>query len=332
MNDNTKIKAEKIIDDMVQPALDLSPFERYIYAYNIVKNFKAYNEHIDREMQSEVYQILFNEYIVCTGFRNLLSELLTKLDIPNKSINIKIANIQDFANSQEALKKRGHARLRVKIVDQKYGIDGFYICDPTWDNDLERDYYTHLLMTNRKETYSFSYVWLNDGITSELYDINSIDEFRNKINYLFIKKSFPINLLLIQLCTELYLFDQSYLDPLTQKYNLDLGGIMDAINKFDDDQLKEISDDIGNVILSKVNKEVDGYTIMAGVAEIYKKFYGYQNDEELNKALNEVVRLNKERYELYFPKRYNTTNDGKKELYDNPFNPFDIVLEEVKKL
>ena len=41
---NEYIYFEKLLYRIVEPAKDLSPFEKYIYSFNVVKNFKDYKE------------------------------------------------------------------------------------------------------------------------------------------------------------------------------------------------------------------------------------------------------------------------------------------------
>ena len=48
----------------------------------------------------------------------------------------------------------GHDRVLVYIKDEKYGIDGMYFSDPTWDNELIDNSYAHCLMTEEDVSLS----------------------------------------------------------------------------------------------------------------------------------------------------------------------------------
>ena len=81
------IKNEKILYSMIKEAENLSPLEKYLYAYDVVKKIKEYKEYKnaktdeDKLKSRDLYEILFNNYIVCSGFTTLLGDLLDKLDI-----------------------------------------------------------------------------------------------------------------------------------------------------------------------------------------------------------------------------------------------------------
>lgn len=63
-----------IIDEVRK--YSLSPFEQYMYLYNIVKNFKPYRESNDNYLESRSSHLLFfNEHIVCEGYANMFNVL-----------------------------------------------------------------------------------------------------------------------------------------------------------------------------------------------------------------------------------------------------------------
>ena len=74
------LKEDKYLDELVEGIKNsgLSPLERYIAVYNIVKNYKAYKENEkDKEQSRALRYILKNEYMVCVGFSKLLIVILT---------------------------------------------------------------------------------------------------------------------------------------------------------------------------------------------------------------------------------------------------------------
>lgn len=126
------IKMNKLLDLFVSDikTSNLTPFEKYIAVYNIVKSFKKYRIFEDNEFKDfiyndesrSVYLILNNLYMVCDGYSKLLETLLERVGIENISL--------------ESV-KLNHALNYVNLVDDKYGINGFYICDVTNDNELD---------------------------------------------------------------------------------------------------------------------------------------------------------------------------------------------------
>lgn len=231
--DNTELplkeylKFEKKLYELIEPAKNLSPFERYIYAYNVTKNFKEYSENVeDKKSSRNLYQILESKFMVCVGYSNMFGDLLSKSSIKNKSISVLIDDSYDKAlsgrESVEGILKpttsNGHARRYVYIKDEKYDIDGFYIADPTWDNDLAHDFYNYLAMTPSELTGTDRYNWLSPSLKEELFNVNSIGEFYQKFNFIFERNKmvFPN---LKSLITD---FITSELSPLAPDYVLKL--------------------------------------------------------------------------------------------------------------
>ena len=203
------MKYEKKLLDLIMPAINLSPFEKYLFAYNVTKKFKKYNENEENKTSArDLYQIIDNKFMVCVGYSKLLGDLLDKLGIENyvDSVSVDIG-LDDIPNENKPLpdfvydeKKgtmkeletipAGHFRRKIHLVDPKYGIDGYYFADPTWDNDMEHDAYNHALMT--EEEYialdRYNYYNVSSGIV-ELFFVHSLEEFYLKINNYLDRKS-----------------------------------------------------------------------------------------------------------------------------------------------
>ena len=185
---------ETRLNKLVENAMDLSPLERYVYAYNVVKNFKPYKENEqEKNLSRNIYSILDNEYMVCVGYAEMLSDLLTRLGLSSMKISEEV-NIGFDGLAQDSLevgnheaKSAGHARVMVKIDDPKYNVKGIYYADPTWDNNLNADFYNHILMTgleyNSQSRENFhSYFNMH-----ELFEADSIEEFYSRVNYYLAK-------------------------------------------------------------------------------------------------------------------------------------------------
>ena len=122
------IKDDEFLDYCVQNIKnsDMSPFEKYLAIYDIVKNFKQYKKRPDdRALQESrnLYMILNNNYMVCAGYARLLETLLKRIGI-DATFLISSTYRDDFQ----------HAIVALKIKDEKYNLDGVYLSDPTDDN------------------------------------------------------------------------------------------------------------------------------------------------------------------------------------------------------
>ncbi len=297
------LRLEKILYQMVEPACNLSPFERYIYAYNVVKQYKQYKENEKNKSASrELYAILENEYMVCVGYSHMLEDLLNKSGIKSIYRSMGVDDSYDKKDEKEVVKINwnGHARRLVYINDPKYGIDGFYVADPTWDNDLKNDLYNHLLLTNEEETETKRYNFLPTSVSSssiELMNIQSIEEFYQKINF-YLDRNPESNLknLISNSIDEIRKLDNNFIKKLEEKYP----EIQDFFNLWPNE--KEILYEIGEYLLTKVNKPVSGQTIMSAVSEVYQKAYHLEG-EELQNKLKETIEINNQRQHVQFPKR-----------------------------
>ena len=297
------LRLEKILYQMVEPACNLSPFERYIYAYNVVKQYKQYKENEKNKSASrELYAILENEYMVCVGYSHMLEDLLNKSGIKSIYRSMGVDDSYDKKDEKEVVKINwnGHARRLVYINDPKYGIDGFYVADPTWDNDLKNDLYNHLLLTNEEETETKRYNFLPTSVSSssiELMNIQSIEEFYQKINF-YLDRNPESNLknLISNSIDDIRKLDNNFMKKLEEKYP----EIQDLFNPWPNE--KEILYEIGEYLLTKVNKPVSGQTIMSAVSEVYQKAYHLEG-EELQNKLKETIEINNQRQHVQFPKR-----------------------------
>jgi len=268
---------EKVLFNMIKPALSLSPLEKYIYAYNIVKKYKEYKEcKKDKFYSRSLYRILFNNYIVCVGFSSLLNDLLTKLNINNKILDVMVDSEKikdDYAPN--------HERIYVYLKDEKYGIDGYYLSDPTWDNNLKLDLYTYMLFTNQKNNFAKCFQYDDKFI---IFNVNNIDDFYNK--YEELKNRFYLK------DNDIIEFILSMLDSLEPNYSKDLK------NKYNEKKKKTtklLLEELGNHIVSKVNNDIKEKNIWESIKVIYKKSYGYKSINDLNIELKKVKEYNQER-------------------------------------
>ena len=93
----------------------------------IMLNF-LYNEELtDKLTESRsISKSLSNGYIVCVGYSKIFCQLLSELGINSNLVYIEPKNGGG-----------GHARVIVKVIDEKYNINGVYVFDPTWDCNMD---------------------------------------------------------------------------------------------------------------------------------------------------------------------------------------------------
>ena len=99
--------------------LNLSPMEKIMYAYDIVKKRIYKNNENNLSSSRNIDEVLDSDYIVCVGYARLFNALISFLGIESKMI---------LSDENE------HARSLAYVKDKKYNIDGFLVFDPTFDS------------------------------------------------------------------------------------------------------------------------------------------------------------------------------------------------------
>lgn len=115
----------KIINDS-----DLSPVEKVMFAFDILKTFKYNESSTDMEDSRYSHKVIETGNIVCIGYSSLLMQILNYLD---KGIVISEFGLDCFDKDNKFL--GGHSRSLLKIDDDKYNIHGIFALDATWDSD-----------------------------------------------------------------------------------------------------------------------------------------------------------------------------------------------------
>ena len=326
------LRLEQILYNLIEPAKNLSPFEKYIFAYNLVKNYKPYNENLEDKLQSrDLYKIIENEYMVCQGFATLLKDLLDKTGINNITETIIIDNSfnkaiieNDVLIHKSKYDYTYHIRNYVYIKDDKYNIDGFYISDPTFDNNDKMDLYNYIMMTDNRITESNRYTFFDKWEYNELFNIKNLDEYYEKLEFYLNRervKKIRNNNELYNIIKKLYIkiakLDKEEAYLLNEKYPY--------INKNRFEWPKNIDYivyDIGEYILSKVNKEIPFSILIEAIKEVEKKTLK-ENEEELEKNIACIKENNKKMQLIKFPKRYKIDIFGNKNIIMNKNNIFD---------
>lgn len=112
----------------------LSPLEKLAVAYKIVSNNIYSDDPNNSQNPRNIISTLSGDKIVCAGFASELNALCKRIGIPCTY------RITTFGKKGEM---GNHAVCTVNIKDEKYGISGIYILDPTGDCNPHK-YYSNL--------------------------------------------------------------------------------------------------------------------------------------------------------------------------------------------
>ena len=327
------IKEENLLYRSIREAMELSPFEKYVFAYcftTTLKDCKSFPK-TDTSLgywgriSRHPYFILHNKYAVCMGYGLLFQDLLYKLGM--KSSWITLYSYQTLGDINR--KNSVHLRNFNYIKDSKYGIDGFYFSDATWDAGKDNFDMAYLAMTAEEHDN----VHGHNGFRSDnvsyyyeefLYSSLGINEFYAKVNYL-------INLIQKKNCSNNYLLWEraillskiiGLVKPFDNELYTKLSNEFNNINCYDsfdfNNFFNKAVEEVGEFITSKNNKPISGETIMKALKNICLKLRPDEYDEEV---LDDIRKENIEWYSLNFPERVKEYSDGHKE-YINSKNKF----------
>ena len=113
---------------------DLSPVEKLMFAYDIMKTFKYHENDCNKNMARYPDKILKSGDIVCVGYANFLKDILKGLD---EGLKVNCSGVSAYDVKHNCF--IGHERNLVKVDDDKYNIHGIYALDATWDSVIEGD-------------------------------------------------------------------------------------------------------------------------------------------------------------------------------------------------
>ncbi|HPF83666.1 MAG TPA: hypothetical protein PLV83_05865, partial [Bacilli bacterium] len=186
------IKTIKSIGDKINE-LDLSPLEKVMYAYDMVRRkiYKQENNNEDLKESRDLTNVILGDKIVCAGFAHLFNSILNYVGVNCKSTIIVDKENEDLA----------HERNVIYIKDSKYRINGVYYFDPTWDSKRSIDNDNYLkkyrffckTIGEIQELEKYKYDYCDLEYSDELYVdlIKCIEE--GNFNDLFFKYRKTIN-------------------------------------------------------------------------------------------------------------------------------------------
>jgi len=231
-----------------------SPFEQVLCAYDISKSYEYIMEDIDEDPQisRQLHTSILGEKIVCVGYASIFNAILSKL-------NISCANYGTFVYEN---KFEGHERSAIYLKDEKYNIDGIFICDPTWDrrryNDIDPlDRYTYF-MINPNDISNFKLV-------EDINGISIIYILKNNLKY-----------------------DHDTLKDFIQIYDKLFNTC------YSDDS--NIDEYIENYI-AKTNNRITYSQLLKAIIKVRKAEEIYNSNEELKERIKTLIELNRKREE-----------------------------------
>ena len=240
--------------------LDLSPMEQVMYIYDQVRNrlYIMENEDEDLRTSRDLNQVVFGEKIVCEGYSNIFSAILTNLGYSNRVV---------YMNADDG--KSGHARNVVYIKDPKYNIDGVYYFDTTWDRKKKENDNSYLnsyrcfAKTKRYTDYNLSKHLTELGFNN--YSINigaKVKQLIRDNDYEHITDYMKTINYMSDIVLGKHIIEYSSINPIYPTYG-----------KFDSDLLDNI-----DYVCDKFNKEIDAKTYLDILYNVRKKEY-YLNPE-----------------------------------------------------
>ena len=317
------LNEEEQLENLIKPIREssLSPLERYLAVYNVVKKYKKYKENMENPNEARyIKNILKNEYIVCVGFSRLLNDLLNRVNIPSKEISVQVDTSYDKGYTQEEIPvvKEGHARCLVKINDEKYNINGIYVCDPTWDNNLDVDLYLNSLLTfdRKKEATRLEFLSKEDL----LLDFHNYEEFNTKLNYFInrvLRKNGSSNeqnketiktiylVLYSEIMEILFDLDINLYKQFYQKYRVLLQNKNDSLEKLEP-IFNNMINEYAEYIIPLVNNNVELSTILEAAKEV-KKNIDKLNEQQLNEWYEKTKEINFQESLYSFPYKYDSS-------------------------
>lgn len=110
---------------------EFSPYEKLLSAYFTVTSrpYIAEDENDHYSQSRSIYGVLNSEKIVCVGFSELFKAIIE--DVGDENIKLFKNHVKVLDDDSTAAE--GHQNLIVYLKDEKYGIDGYFYLDPTWD-------------------------------------------------------------------------------------------------------------------------------------------------------------------------------------------------------
>ncbi len=225
-----------------------SMLEKVFAIHNLTSSIKSYarEKYGDIAQSRSLFEYLNNNYMVCAGYCNLMETLCYLCGIPTE---------HEVVWSKNGDK---HARIYANIYDEKYKVNGYYVFDPTKDQNHKKEYgkryYKYFLMTTSNAH--------EDGDCSSHDVLSDVLSYKDEEDF---KKHFD------------YIYDRNALLSIFKCLDQEFAIRFQKLDLTKDDDIKVLV----NYLKEKINREVDTETIdKVKLAFASKIFKGTKEDVE----------------------------------------------------
>jgi hypothetical protein len=209
----------------------------------------------------------------------------------------------------------------VKIVDEKYGVNGCYQTDPTFSSNLERDYYPTALMTvNEAHASSLNYYYDN----SVIYASESYEEFAIRIRKMAMKNRYGLKSLLENM---------DKLKNLNESFtNMDSYKTFNSLIFKDEEHAYELLSDerfvmnLYDHIKKTYQSPISGNVLIEAIKIVKRVENPNISESELDEMMSTIIDDNIMAYDHYFPPI--TIEGAKAEIFANKYNKFITATQE----
>ena len=162
---------------------ELSPLEKVLYVYDIIKDFYIINHKYMKEKKVTrfIHRIFKVNELNCQAYAALYSELLRELKIEATDFNLYSSLVEELFLTSD-----NHARTMIHLIDNKYKIDGLFSADVVWDaiKKIKKNYHYEFFLTrisNLKKQYSLDKFHNDIEILFSNISINNLSEKEKQV-------------------------------------------------------------------------------------------------------------------------------------------------------
>lgn len=151
---NMRSHINKIVDSIKR--YELSPLEKTLFAYDVVKDFYIVNHKYMKEKKVSrlIHRIFKANELNCQAYSTLYAQILRELKIQASDYFLYSPLVEEIF-----LTKDNHSRTMIHLVDEKYCVDGLFSTDVIWDaiKKMKNNYHYEFFLTrtqNIKKQFS----------------------------------------------------------------------------------------------------------------------------------------------------------------------------------
>ena len=245
---------------------NLSPVEKLMYAYDIMKTFKySENNYSSLTEFRAPHQIINNGNIVCAGYTNLFCEIIKDID-------------PGLAAVYGSVENENHARVVCRVDDDKYNIHGVYTLDPTNDSVKVNEPINYFLKDNYNALDLYQYFLVPYKKYENAFGNNNYPEIFTNI-----MENPDLN--------DLNIFDNKNLTSLfNENYQAEKEKVQEYIFNARSINLEDLKEMLKNVRLAEgyseeeIKKEIDKIILVNRIQSTIanKDFIDYMSEEQNN--------------------------------------------------